>query len=252
MYPWPRTWLKPRCAWPRVPKNNALRGVTFEKHSSLEAYLSQYCGPNCILTTLYPPVEGHEPRNYTGYFNPSPDLISALSLGSLRSIKNEAVAVLDRLKNKTKYTPHMPAYLIRSRIPRRIWDSYYKFCVERNPWDKMVSYYYWQKKLKEVGEEISFSEYIVNTNFRGDTYRYMSKNLDHLLVDRVLRYENLNEELEEVFTSLSIPYKGSLPFLAKHKARKKEGSYRDYYDKQLEDLVRERFHREIELLGFEF
>ena len=34
---------------------------------------------------------------------------------------------------------HMPAEAIKARIGHEIWDSYFKFCVVRNPFEKLVS-----------------------------------------------------------------------------------------------------------------
>ena len=43
------------------------------------------------------------------------------------------------------YYEHMAARRIRELIGQDIWDSYFTFCFERNPWDKVVSYYLWKK-----------------------------------------------------------------------------------------------------------
>ena len=40
---------------------------------------------------------------------------------------------------------HMTAYEIRRRVGHEIWDSYYTFAMERNPWDKVASNY-WHKR----------------------------------------------------------------------------------------------------------
>jgi len=37
---------------------------------------------------------------------------------------------------------HMPAHEIREILGRKAWDSYFKFCVVRNPFDKLVSYWW--------------------------------------------------------------------------------------------------------------
>jgi len=35
----------------------------------------------------------------------------------------------------------MPAFEIKNRVPAEVWNSYFKFCVERNPWDKVLSHF---------------------------------------------------------------------------------------------------------------
>ena len=70
--------------------------------TSIEAYLSQYCGDADVLTPIFPSVTGHRPRNWGDYYN------------------------------------HIDAFSIRESIGPDIWDKYYKFCIERNPWDKTL------------------------------------------------------------------------------------------------------------------
>ena len=43
----------------------------------------------------------------------------------------------------------MTAENIRSLIDGSIWTRYYKFCLERNPWDKAVSLYFWRTRGQE-------------------------------------------------------------------------------------------------------
>jgi hypothetical protein len=41
-----------------------------------------------------------------------------------------------------KWRNHMSAIEIRNNIGKAIWDSYFKFCVIRNPFDKLVSRFF--------------------------------------------------------------------------------------------------------------
>ena len=74
--------------------------------TSIEVFLSQQCGPEDVVTPILPHVEPHRARNHEGFFN------------------------------------HIPATAIRERVGPEVWRSYFKFCVERNPWDKTLSYYH--------------------------------------------------------------------------------------------------------------
>ena len=40
----------------------------------------------------------------------------------------------------------MPGKKIKERVDPKVWNSYFKFCFERNPWDKTVSAYFHYKK----------------------------------------------------------------------------------------------------------
>jgi len=40
---------------------------------------------------------------------------------------------------ETNYFNHFPARRLRGILPKQQWDDYYKFTIERNPWDMAVS-----------------------------------------------------------------------------------------------------------------
>src|SRR2546430_1538412 len=102
--------------------------------TSLEVFLSQHCGPDDILTLFDPPIEGHQPRNYNG----SGDHVSEI----LRIPFGPRSAWRCLLARRERFYNHMLAWLVRLRIPPTVWNSYFKFCVERNPWDKVLSHYH--------------------------------------------------------------------------------------------------------------
>src|SRR6476620_9128581 len=95
--------------------------------TSIEVFLSQHCGPDDVLTPILPHVEPHRPRNHEGFFN------------------------------------HMPAAAIRDRVGPDVWRGYFKFCVERNPWDKTLSYYHMQNGRQ--GGALSLDRFLAGSNF---------------------------------------------------------------------------------------
>ena len=102
--------------------------------TSIEVFLSQCCGENDVVTPIWPHVEPHRTRNYQGLWNPFSEIINNKGQGIGRTISN--------LLKRNKYYNHIPASVARQRMPRKIWNSYFKFCVERNPWDKTLSHYH--------------------------------------------------------------------------------------------------------------
>src|SRR6185312_1132609 len=64
---------------------------------------------------------------------------------------------------------HMPALLIRERLGARRWDSHFKFCFERDPWEKVVSYFHYRD---DRGAETSFRDYVLAGPLPTDFDRY--------------------------------------------------------------------------------
>lgn len=197
--------------------------------TSVEVFLSQHCGQQDIVTPIQPPVPPHAARNYHWNGMPFPE--------------NPADPKM------LKFYNHMSALEVQRRIPRQLWESCFKFCVERNPWDKTVSHFHQINHLR--GGDWSFEQYLDKGRFCSDFSRYSAAG-GTLLVDRVVRYEFLEEELGQVFERLGVPFDGSLGVRAKSEYRSDRRHYRDFYSPSSRAAVAEAFAREIDLLGYEF
>lgn len=209
--------------------------------TSIETYLSKFCGENDTLTPFGKEEDGHQPRNYRGYFNPLPEILLTDGKRWKESIRD--------FRNRKKFWNHMPAYLVQSRVPQKIWDNYFKFCVERNPFDKALSYYWFLKT--RFGWDYSLDEYFERGKSCLNYPRYTDyHNHKHIIVDRVIRYEYLNKELDEVFSQLGIPFDGTLGVYAKGGYRKDERSYGEVLSLPQKKKVQEMYKKEIELFDY--
>src|SRR6476660_3985883 len=177
--------------------------------TSIEVFLSKHCGPQDIVTPIVPRVEGHQPRNYEGLINPVPEILERP--GKFLSALRHTVT------SHTKFYNHMPASEVKQRVSADVWNGYFKFCVERNPWDKVLSHYHMHAARE--GGSLSFDEYLARGRFPINYFRYTDRSGRKVIVDRVLRYENLTAEIREVFLQLSIPFAGTLGVTAKSKYR---------------------------------
>jgi hypothetical protein len=210
--------------------------------TSIEVFLSKECGSTDIVTPIFPPVEGHQPRNYQGFINPIPEIIERP--GKLFSALRHSITSRDKFYN------HMPASEVRNRVPAQIWDSYFEFCVERNPWDKVLSHYYMHAARE--GGSLSLDAYLARGRFPINYFRYTDDSGAKIIVDRVLHFENLAAELNEVFSQLNVPFDGTLSVKAKSEYRTDRTPYQLVFNDKQRRIVENAFAREIELHGYRF
>ncbi len=209
--------------------------------TSIEVFLSQCCGENDVLTPIWPHVEPHHAKNYQGMWNPFPEIVQNKARGIRGTVSN--------LLHKNKFYNHIPASLVRQRMPRKIWNSYFKFCVERSPWDKTLSHYHMVND--RAGGDISLDEYIEKRNFCFNYPKYTDSN-GLLLVDKVVKYESLMDELGDCFQELGIPFDSSLGVRAKSEHRKDRRPYQDVFSDKQSDIIERAFAKEIEIHGYVF
>jgi hypothetical protein len=165
----------------------------------------------------------------------------------------EEIATMKEPPNRPeKFWNHMPAHVARQRLPKAEWDSAFKFCVERNPWDKVLSAYWYLHKKKDGSTPGTLDDFIFSGRAAKFSCwrRYTDPKTDKLIVDRVLRYENLDAELAEVTGKLGMP-RLDLP-RAKGWKRQDRRHYSEIYTPEQRDRVAKDFANEIRAFGYSF
>ncbi len=209
--------------------------------TSLELYYSKFASIKDVLSPVFPDEPNHTPRNYLGLIHP------------FRESKKYNFSLKSRLKEfllLRRFYSHMPAYLIKERIPRNIWNSYMKFCIERNPWDKSVSHFHMMKYVNQ--QEMVFNYYLYNSQLCHNYPLYADPFTQEVLVDLVIAYDRLNEELYALFSELGVPISNSLEIFSDPNLRTNGKPYQDYYSERTKEFIREKFKDEIDFMGFEF
>jgi hypothetical protein len=143
---------------------------------------------------------------------------------------------------------HMPAAEARALIDDRVWRSYFKFAFDRNPWDRQVSFYH--HRYRGEAEPPPFSRFMHQDRAaRLNNYDIYAIDGD-VAVDFVGRYERLEEDLKLALDRVGI----NAPKLPRAKGtfRQTGVPYRDYYDDETREMVRDWYAREIALLDYEF
>ena len=153
------------------------------------------------------------------------------------------------------------------------WDEFYRFCVVRNPFDRMVSAYHYRKELmtrpvttrgkifnlvwwlrNKLGPELTFEKFLRNYNPRKISYvpllDFIADDSKNILVDRIIRFENLRAELERVIIDMGIdssPDMSKLPNLNTTRSRE---HYRNYYNTRTRKFIEN--HYAFELKQFDY
>ncbi len=146
---------------------------------------------------------------------------------------------------------------------KKIKDNYKNFksfSIVRNPYDRLVSVY--EDKIKSpcepgvVTTNFNFYENMPFKKFVKIVCSKKDRNLDRhfrsqyfflkdLDVDKIIRFENLNEDLRkslgEIISKLNLP----------HERKTKRKKYKDYYDEETKKLVQKKYRKDFELFGYD-
>ena len=146
---------------------------------------------------------------------------------------------------------HTPLRQYKERIPQDVFERLFKFAVLRNPYSRLVSAYFSPHRIAQgASPEFHRDEFIKIIGTEG-TFRDMAclsgkGELDRD-IDRVLRFEVLQEDFGTLCRDLNLP-----SISLNHRNASGKRSYRDFYDDELKAMVVDRFGEEIEFGGYSF
>lgn len=226
--------------------------------TSIELALSKFCDKEDIIT---------------GNFHDS-------------NYEDEAFTNKGRNYEELNLSTHSKPNEIKNKISKDIWNNYYKFTIVRNPWDQVVSSYFWYKYLPKPFQK-NITIYKIKKNLFNKKAYYIAINKIKVLVyntifknrsdfikfiflylkqyintayyfdkkgnnicDFYIKYENLEEDYRKVCSKLNLPYE-KLP-KTKNKLRKGKKHYSDYFNKKTENKVRKLFKKEILFFNYSF
>jgi hypothetical protein len=206
--------------------------------TSVEAALSEYCTDEDVVTPLL----------------------------DYRFNRDENGDWIHKAHNPGSFHQHDDALTIRSKVPEQIWNDYFKFSITRNPWDRAVSFFSWEKRrdpalvprrrfyhylgipFDEIGKTRKlFAAYIKGNWTNNDDFYTID---DQLCVDFVIRYEHLEEDYNKVCNTIGVPKKG-LPHL-KSGIRKKSLHYSEYYNDETRQIVADQSQNDLRLFDYQF
>ena len=158
--------------------------------TTIEYNISKYLGKNDIIT----------PSNQSVYLSQNYFYDTKIS----KLLKR---IYLNKIGNKfrEKFSEHDHAIKIKKIINKNFYDDYFKFCVEREPVDKCISYYFMRKNSPNSSykrKNMTWDEFVNKKRFPVDINFYSYEN--NLIVDKIIKYENLDKELTSLLSNLGI------------------------------------------------
>ncbi|MCW1327289.1 sulfotransferase family protein [Campylobacter jejuni] len=148
------------------------------------------------------------------------------------------------------------------------FNSYFSFGFVRNPYDRVVSAYYYLKNSggntydeKWAKENIykynSFEEFVLN--FQNDNeqikilnwqhftpqYKYLCDDNKNILVNFIGKFENINDDFNEILSILNI--KRTLV----HTNKSKHLDYKNYYNNKTYAIIREIYKDDFEIFDYD-
>jgi len=181
--------------------------------------------------------------------------------------KNAGTSVIKLLGGNSGRRDHL-TYLIFRKANRRKFDSYFKFAIVRNPWDRATSIYNYLRAGGNGKNDRYIASVIADRkmSFQRFIQEYLTPQRLHehplfrpqhafvydvagtLQVDHLCRFETISDDIAVVKERLKL--KGELPF----SNRSRSGDYRQFYqdDAQLIDRISELYSEDVDRLGYSF
>ena len=139
----------------------------------------------------------------------------------------------------TKFYGHMPVVLLRQRIGDERFDTAFKFTVVRNPFDQILSWYYWIQATGGANFQMDFQTFVRKKSlefFESNKEVFVENNKS--MADEILHYESLNEELPRISERLGLPQNIGEVYakITTNSYARTTGGY-DLIDKQSQEII---------------
>lgn len=193
--------------------------------TTLEMALQGYCAP------------GREVEERTGYVETPEGVIGS------RAYDGSPAPVFE----------HMPAGKVRAWVGPEIWNSYAKVAVVRNPYEKLVSEFYWQRRqardLPAMGQIAEFRKWVQSDDRKWTIEDHSILSIQgRLVVDHLVRHESFGAAVVRLAADLGLEPLALTDF--KTGIRPRQIEIIQYYDRDTVNYVRQNFAYELATFGY--
>lgn len=157
-----------------------------------------------------------------------------------------------------KLYSHLTAEQIKAIVSEETWNTYFKFSVIRNPFDRLISRYFFSKKKENSKYFEGLAEQTVVQDFRSFIKQRCYPIINHLKVegelalDFLIRYEKLNSDVEHVAHRLGVEFRSADLPTFKSGYRSLSFTPDMLYDESSIAHVNDTYAEEIDRFGYSF
>jgi hypothetical protein len=173
---------------------------------------------------------------------------------------------------------HATIAQVKAQLPQKQFDSYYKFCFVRNPWDRFLSLYHYARlevsmyhnnlnpALGMYGKHLDY-ELLKDASLRECAYYLLDGKLLHdyswnhwqpqvtwikdekgnIPMDFIGRFEQVEKDFNWLISKLSL--KADLSYTNRST---KTNDYRSFYDQETKSIISRYYQEDIELFDYDF
>jgi len=174
-------------------------------------------------------------------------------------------------RNSAGFERHFTAHQIREAVGRERYEAYFKFTIERNPWEKIVSRYWAYagvqqkpayKRVPEwlTGQPLTFRQWfelrVLQARFLTFGHYRFPRHYDAYtengkpIIDFIGRYENLADHLAAISDRIGVPIVLSESRGTKH--HRARVPYTELFDARMNAIVERWFEKDLAFLGYRF
>lgn len=154
-----------------------------------------------------------------------------------------------------EYWHHMEPNKIKAKISLEQWKTYLKFGGVRNPWDRVVSTYFFKKDhIGSIPDDVSFEDYVKYLKHLNPISFYTWFCMEELQEDYkhnmyFIRYENLYQDILKICDILNLKPKHNLRHI--HKTDRST-DYKTYYNEETKHIIEKRYEHDIRLFNYTY